>query len=75
MNVLQMLKSSINNIYAKYINSNQELEDVSIFYVAGSQTLPPPLEQEEEEDALEKLSKGDESVKQLLVERNLRLVV
>lgn len=75
MNVLQILKSSINNIYEKYINNSQELEDVSIFYVAGSQTLPPPLEPEEEEEALDKLSKGDESVKQLLVERNLRLVV
>ena len=74
MNVLQMLKSSINNIYAKYIN-NKDLEDLAIFYVAGSQTLPPPLEPEEEEEALEKLSKGDESIKQLLVERNLRLVV
>ena len=75
MNVLQILKSSINNIYAKYINNNEDLETVSIFYVAGSQTLPPPLEPEEEEEALEKLSQGDESVKQLLVERNLRLVV
>lgn len=76
MNVLQMLKSSINNIYAKYkyINNN-DLEDLSIFYVAGSQTLPPPLEPKEEEEALEKLSKGDLSVKQTLVERNLRLVV
>ena len=56
MNVLQMLKSSINNIYAKYIN-NKELEDYSIFYVGGSQTLPPPLEPKEEEEVLEKLSK------------------
>ena len=75
MNVLQVLKSSINNIYAKYINNNENIEDVSIFYVAGSQTLPPPLEPEEEEQALQRLSNGDESVKQLLVERNLRLVV
>lgn len=74
MNVLQMLRSSINNIYAKYIN-NTDLEDVSIFYVGGSQTLPPPLEPEEEEEVLDKLSKGDTSVKQILVERNLRLVV
>lgn len=74
MNVLQMLRSSINNIYAKYIN-NTNLEDVSIFYVGGSQTLPPPLEPEEEEKALDRLSKGDTSVKQILVERNLRLVV
>ena len=69
-----MLRSSINNIYAKYIN-NTNLEDVSIFYVGGSQTLPPPLEPEEEEKALDRLSKGDTSVKQILVERNLRLVV
>lgn len=74
MNMLQMLKSSINSIYAKYIN-NKELEDVCVFYVGGSQTLPPPLEPQEEEEALEKLSNGDESVKQILVERNLRLVV
>ncbi len=75
MKILQMLKSSINNIYAKYINSIQEIEDFSIFYVGGSQTLPPPLGPEEEEEALEKLSKGDTSIRQLLVERNLRLVV
>ncbi len=74
MNVLKMLRSSINNIYAKYIN-NTNIEDVSIFYVGGSQTLPPPLEPEEEEKALDRLSKGDTSVKQILVERNLRLVV
>lgn len=75
MKVLQILKSSINNIYAKYINNNEDLECLSIFYVAGSQTLPPPLEPEEEEEALEKLRNGDESIKQVLVERNLRLVV
>lgn len=75
MKVLQILKSSINNIYAKYINNNEDLECLSIFYVAGSQTLPPPLEPEEEEEALKKLRNGDESIKQVLVERNLRLVV
>ena len=74
MNVLQMLKSSINNIYTKYINDNN-LENFSIFYVGGSQTLPPPLEPKEEEKVLEKLSKGDVCAKQILVERNLRLVV
>ncbi len=75
MKVLQVLKSSINNIYAKYIDSSMEIEDFSIFYVAGSQTLPPPLEPEEEEEALNRLSKGDLTIKQTLVERNLRLVV
>lgn len=73
--MFQMLKSSINNIYAKYIDNENELEDFSIFYVGGSQTLPPPLEAEEEEDALNRLMNGDEEARQLLVERNLRLVV
>lgn len=75
MKMFQILKSSINSIYAKYIDNINNLEDFSIFYVGGSQTLPPPLEPEEEEEALNKLSNGDESARQILVERNLRLVV
>ena len=47
----------------------------SIFYIGGSDVLPPPLKGQEETDALEKLENGDESAKQLLIERNLRLVV
>ena len=37
--------------------------------------MPPPLTSEEETEILEKLANGDESVRQTLVERNLRLVV
>ena len=47
----------------------------SIFYIGGSDVLPPPLKGQEEADALEKLENGDEDAKQLLIERNLRLVV
>lgn len=48
-----------------------------IYYVSGPDTLPPPLTHEEEREALEKLSScpEDESVRGLLIERNLRLVV
>ena len=74
MNILQILKNSISTIYVKYIGEN-ELEEFPIYYIGGSQTLPPPLEIKEEEEILEKLSKGDESVRKILVERNLRLVV
>ena len=74
MNLLQILKNSANVIYVKYIK-NDDVELMPIFYVGGSQTLPPPLSQEEEEEALKKLAKGDKETKQLLVERNLRLVV
>lgn len=46
-----------------------------VHYVGGSDTLPPPLEPEEERRAIEALSKGDEQAKKLLIEHNLRLVV
>ncbi len=74
MNLLQILKSSINTIYVKYIG-NDEIEDMPIYYIGGSQTLPPPLSAEEETEMLERLSSGEEEVRQTLVERNLRLVV
>ena len=48
MNLIEKLKNSINIIYAKYINQNEEIEKLPIFYIGGSQTLPPPLEPKEE---------------------------
>ena len=70
MNILELIK----NLYSKYFNK-EEIETDSIFYIAGSQTLPPPLSTEEEDEMLERLSKKDEEAKKILVERNLRLVV
>lgn len=76
MNILQILKSSINTIYVKYMNKDiEDIYELPIFYIGGSQTLPPPLSQEEEETILEELSKGNEDARKTLVERNLRLVV
>ena len=46
-----------------------------VFYIGGTDVLPPPLKGAEEQAALEKLEQGDESSKNLLIERNLRLVV
>jgi len=79
MNVIEILKNSINNIgniCAKYINDKNEIEYLPIFYIAGSQTLPPPLPPEEEQELIEKLTIEDNlEIRQKLVERNLRLVV
>ena len=47
----------------------------SIFYIGGSDILPPPLKGQEEQDTLAALENGDEAAKQLLIEHNLRLVV
>lgn len=79
MNIIELLKKGIGNIgtvCAKYINEDDEIEYLPIFYIAGSQTLPPPLEQDEEEALIKKLSEEDNlNTRQILVERNLRLVV
>ena len=79
MNIVEFLKKKIDNISticAKYINENDEIEYLPIFYIAGSQTLPPPLEPAEEEKLIKQLSEENNlETRQILVERNLRLVV
>ncbi|HHZ19917.1 MAG TPA: RNA polymerase sporulation sigma factor SigE [Firmicutes bacterium] len=47
----------------------------TVFYIGGSEALPPPLTSEEETVLLSRLQQGDRGVKSLLIERNLRLVV
>lgn len=46
-----------------------------IYYIGGSDILPPPLKGDDEKCALSALEQGDENAKQLLIEHNLRLVV
>ena len=45
-----------------------------VFYIGGSDTLPPPLEREVEETAIAALDRGDDAARRLLIEHNLRLV-
>ena len=72
MKIKDFIKNSINTICAKYINENNEIEYLPIFYIAGSQTLEP----EEEQKYIEQLDNEDNLLaRQTLVERNLRLVV
>ena len=46
-----------------------------VMYIGGSDTLPPPLTREEEAELLRRLDQGETDVRQILIERNLRLVV
>ena len=47
----------------------------TVYYIGGSDILPPPLKGDEEMEALAALEQGCELAKQRLIERNLRLVV
>ena len=47
----------------------------TIYYIGGSDVLPPPLKGQQEQAALEQLEQGSETAKQQLIEHNLRLVV
>ena len=46
-----------------------------VFYIGGTDVLPPPLKGKEEQDMLIALEAGQEQAKQTLIEHNLRLVV
>ena len=51
------------------------LSDGEIYYIGGSDILPPPLKKDEEMELIHRLDEGDDTVKATLIERNLRLVV
>ena len=46
-----------------------------IYYINGSETLPPPLSKEEETETFELLLKDEHSAREKLIVHNLRLVV
>lgn len=46
-----------------------------IYYIGGSESLPPPLSQEEEQYLISRFEDREMDVKSVLIERNLRLVV
>ena len=76
MNIIDIFKNNINTLYVKYFKEDEEIIEEPIFYIAGSQTLPPPLPEEQEWEYIKKLSDEDNlEARQILVERNLRLVV
>lgn len=51
------------------------ISDNEVFYINGSETLPPPLSKEEEQNVIIKIKNGQEQYKEKLIVHNLRLVV
>ena len=45
-----------------------------ILHISNTSCFPKPLKKKEEEEALERLARGDKNARALLIERNLRLV-
>ncbi|NMB96202.1 MAG: RNA polymerase sporulation sigma factor SigE [Clostridiaceae bacterium] len=61
--------------YVQVLNSLGLCPRQPIYYIGGSEALPPPLTDDEENYLLEQLDNSDYGVKKILIERNLRLVV
>lgn len=59
----------------KAIISKLFITDDEIYYINGSETLPPPLSKDEEAKIMGKIRSGDDSGKEKLIVHNLRLVV
>lgn len=64
-------------IVLKFANFLKALKrtDEPVFYIGGSEALPPPLSAEEEISLIERLALEGDEVRKVLIERNLRLVV
>lgn len=61
--------------FIKRLFSSPLAEDNGVDYLNGGETLPAPLSPEEEKELVAKLSEGDRSAREKLIEHNLRLVV
>ncbi len=67
MNIIALIKSWLEKHFAPAPSG--------LFYIGGSDILPPPLSRDDEERAILAMESGDEKAKQTLTEHNLRLVV
>lgn len=66
------LKYKIKLLWSKFLRKFNLGKRID--YIGSGESLPPPLSKEEEKYYLKNLKK-DESIKEILIERNLRLVV
>lgn len=66
--LLQKIKNFIFNIIYKYVKKGT-------YYIGGHDSLPVPLTREEEVVVVEAFMNGDLHARDMLIERNLRLVV
>ena len=71
LNFLRKLLDEGLGAFLKYASA----EDSGVYYINGSESLPPPLTREEEEAAFRLLETDFETARETLIVHNLRLVV
>ena len=73
--IMLLIREKAKKLFLNFLTILGLNKENSIYYIGGPETLPAPLSTEEENELLLRLGKGEESVRKILVERNLRLVV
>ena len=63
------------NTIKNWIEKRLKKSAQPLWYIGGSEVLPPPLSKEEEDQMLEAYNQGSMEARAVLIERNLRLVV
>nr|WGD83085.1 RNA polymerase sporulation sigma factor SigE [Bacillus subtilis] len=71
---MKKLKLQLTHLWYKLL-MKLGLKSDEVYYIGGSEALPPPLSKDEEQVLLMKLPNGDQAARAILIERNLRLVV
>ena len=76
-NMWKKVSSKANMIFTVFhLDKILKQDEQSVFYIGGSEILPPPLSEEEEKGYLQALtSEENEEARNLLIAHNLRLVV
>lgn len=67
------MQNIVNRMYQKIIRLL--LLGRQVYYINGSEALPPPLSKSEEAGLIDRLAHGETGVRKALIERNIRLVV
>ncbi|MBQ2114361.1 MAG: RNA polymerase sporulation sigma factor SigE, partial [Selenomonadales bacterium] len=75
MGILEKWKTKLSIAVKRWLTRLGIIKGDGVYYVGSAEVLPPPLKREEEDDLLLRLQAGDDSVRSIFIERNLRLVV
>lgn len=70
-----MFKKMFLKLCRRFFNNYDLTDEQFLLFLCNNESLPNPLTKEEEEMCVTKLQNGDIEAKNLLIERNLRLVV